>query len=264
MNQVALGDSVYLHFGTSSVSTGAATNADSTPTVTVAEDGTDMGYAPTVTNVATGLYKAQIDATAGNGFEAGKRYSVYAVATVGGVTGRDGIAEFEVLATDLNTGVASVQGNVTGSVASVTAAVTVGTINTDAVNAAALAADAVAEIQSGLSTLTQANVRTALGMAAANLDTQLAAIAAYVDELETRLTAVRAGLLDNLTNLDAAVSSRLATAGYTAPDNAGIAAVQAQTDQLAFTSGAVQADVQRVRGQGLTGTGSEADPWNPA
>jgi hypothetical protein len=117
---VFLSDSVYLHFGTSSVSTGAATNADSTPTVVVAEDGTDLGYVPTVTNVATGLYKVQVDATAGNGFESGRRYSCYAVATVGGITGRDGLGEFEVLAVDMNTGVASV----TGAVASVTAGVT--------------------------------------------------------------------------------------------------------------------------------------------
>lgn len=66
MDPVFLSDSVWLHFGTSSATTGAATNADSTPTVTVAEDGTDMPYAPTVSNVATGLYKVQIDATSGN------------------------------------------------------------------------------------------------------------------------------------------------------------------------------------------------------
>lgn len=35
-----------------------------------------------------------------------------------------------------------------------------------------------------------------------------------------------------LGNLDAAVSSRLATAGYTAPDNAGITAIKAKTDDL--------------------------------
>lgn len=103
MNPVFLSDSVYLRFGTSSSTTGAATNADSTPTVTVAEDGVDLGYAPVVTNLAVGLYQVQIDATAGNGFEAGRRYAVHAVATVGGVTGRDGIGEFEVLAMDLNT-----------------------------------------------------------------------------------------------------------------------------------------------------------------
>lgn len=102
MTPVSLGDSVYRHFGTASPTTGAATDADSTPTVVVAEDGVDLGYAPTVTNVATGLYKVQVDATTGNGFEAGRRYSLYVVATVGGITGRDGLDEFEVLALDLN------------------------------------------------------------------------------------------------------------------------------------------------------------------
>lgn len=99
---VSLADTIYLHFGTSSASTGAATNADSTPTVTVAEDGVDMGYAPSVTNVATGLYMVTIVCSSGNGFEAGRRYSAYAVATVGGVVGRDGIGEFEVIALDIN------------------------------------------------------------------------------------------------------------------------------------------------------------------
>lgn len=47
--------------------------------------------------------------------------------------------------------------------------------------------------------------------------------------LLSRLTSTRAGLLDNL---DATVSTRLATSGYTAPDNAGIAAVKAKTDNL--------------------------------
>lgn len=102
MSPVSLGDSTYLNFGTSSATTGAATNADSTPTVSVEEDGTAMGYSPTVTNVTTGLYRVQIDCTTGNGFEAGKRYSVYVAATVGGITGRDGIGDFEVLTLDIN------------------------------------------------------------------------------------------------------------------------------------------------------------------
>lgn len=55
----------------------------------------------------------------------------------------------------------------------------------------------------------------------------LTTVLGYVDELESRLTATRAGLLDNL---DAAVSSRLATAGYTAPDNTVIAAIFAAVD----------------------------------
>lgn len=99
---VSLADTLYLHFGTASATTGAATNADSTPTVIVAEDGVDMGYAPSVSNVATGLYMVTIVCTTGNGFEAGRRYSVYAVATVGGIVGRDGIGEFEVIVLDIN------------------------------------------------------------------------------------------------------------------------------------------------------------------
>lgn len=49
------------------------------------------------------------------------------------------------------------------------------------------------------------------------------------------------GSSTKLANLDAAISSRLATAGYTAPDNAGIAAIQAQTDQMNFTGADINA-----------------------
>ena len=76
--------------------------------------------------------------------------------------------------------------------------------------------------------------------------------------------AIRAEIDANSTKLDATVSSRLATAGYTAPDNAGVAAIQAKTDGLTFSGTAVQADIQQVRAQTLVGTGIEADPWNPA
>lgn len=44
--------------------------------------------------------------------------------------------------------------------------------------------------------------------------------------------AVRTELATELGRIDAAVSTRLATAGYTAPDNAGIVAVKAKTDNL--------------------------------
>lgn len=49
-------------------------------------------------------------------------------------------------------------------------------IASNAVNATALATDAVTEIQSGLSTLDAAGVRTAVGLGSANLDTQLDAL----------------------------------------------------------------------------------------
>lgn len=75
----------------------------------------------------------------------------------------------------------NVGGNVAGSVASVTAAVAVGSINANAVNASALATDAVNEIQSGLATA--ANLATVAGY----LDTEVAAILAIASKLDTML-----------------------------------------------------------------------------
>jgi hypothetical protein len=53
---------------------------------------------------------------------------------------------------------------------------TVGAMQANVMTAAAAAADLTTELQSGLSTLDAAGVRTAVGLASANLDTQLAAL----------------------------------------------------------------------------------------
>ena len=66
-------------------------------------------------------------------------------------------------------------------------------------------------------------------------------------------------------NLDVAVSTRLATASYVAPDNAAIAAIEAQTDMLTFTvPNVLDANVRYVNGLLVDGAGTEADPWGPA
>ena len=70
----------------------------------------------------------------------------------------------------------------------------VGAMAADTLTATALAASAVTEIQSGLSTLDAAGVRTAVGLASANLDTQLTAIDDYID---TEVAAIKAKT-DNL------------------------------------------------------------------
>jgi len=210
MTPVSLGDSVFLHFGTSSTTTGAATNADSTPTVNVAEDGVALGYAPTVTNITTGLYMVQIDCTGGNGFEAGRRYSVYVAATVGTIAGRDGIGEFEVLATDLNTGVASVVGavgSVTGAVGSVTGNVGGNVVGSVGSVVGLTAANLDVAVSTRLATasytapMDAAATRAALGMAAANLDTQLGALptaaenaTAVLDEIIEAALSLRAAM----------------------------------------------------------------------
>lgn len=74
------------------------------------------------------------------------------------------------------------------------------------------------------------------------------------------------GTINNLNNLDAAITTRLASASYTAPDNATItaiagyvdtevAAIKAKTDQLLFTgAGNVKADVEEVLASTATAT----------
>jgi hypothetical protein len=94
---IKLGDTLRVCFGTSNAS-GAAADADSTPAVTVLEQGTAMAYSPTVANKATGLYEAELVLSSGNGFEVGKEYSSLVEATVGGVTGRDGLVSFKIAA----------------------------------------------------------------------------------------------------------------------------------------------------------------------
>jgi hypothetical protein len=93
-----------------------------------------------------------------------------------------------------------------------------GAMATDVLTAAALAASAVTEIQAGLSTYAggdTSGTTTLLG----------------------RLTAIRAGLLDNL---DAAISTRLASAGYTAPDNTTIGTINTK---IGTPSTSVSADI---------------------
>lgn len=94
-----------------------------------------------------------------------------------------------------------------GEIPSVPATIAAGAIATDAIDAAAIKTDAVTEIQSGLSTLTAAGIRTAVGLGSANLDTQLGAIDDYID---TEVAAIKAKT-DNLPS-DPADASDILTA----------------------------------------------------
>lgn len=144
-------------------------------------------------------------------------------------------------------GAASVQGNVTGSVASIaTGGIVAGSfaagaidnaaIATDAIGSAELASSAVTEIQSGLSTLDAAGIRTAVGLATANLDTQLSTID---DFLDTEVAAIKAKT-DNLPSdpADASdIASSFSTVNATLATIAGyidteVAAIKAKTDNL--------------------------------
>lgn len=121
----------------------------------------------------------------------------------------------------------------------------------------------------GFNDLDAAGVRTAVGLASANLDTQLTAID---DFLDTEIAAIKAKT-DNLPSdpADASViAGRFDTVDAsiaalpTADVSTDVTAIKAKTDSLTFTTaGQVDANVQYVNDVEVTGVGSEADPWGP-
>lgn len=65
-------------------------------------------------------------------------------------------------------------------------------------------------------------------------------------------------------NLDVTVSSRLASASYTAPDNTSVTAIKTQTDKLTFTvANQLDSNIQYVNDVQVTGNGSSGTPWGP-
>lgn len=112
--------------------------------------------------------------------------------------------------------IASVSGNV-GGVA--TGGIVAGSFAANAIDNTALAANAVTEIQAGLSTAAQVAALNNISTAQVNAEADQALIDAGVT------SAVMA-------RLDVSVSSRLAAASYTPPDNATIAAIDAKTTNL--------------------------------
>lgn len=111
----------------------------------------------------------------------------------------------------------------------------VGAMAANVITATATAADFVTEVQTGLSVLDAVAVRAAVGLASANLDTQLAAID---DAVDTEVAAVLAAV------------------------DTEVAAIKAKTDSLTFTvAGVVDANVQNVNDVAIVGDGS-ATPFN--
>jgi hypothetical protein len=174
--------------------------------------------------------------TLANDFSATMKTSLNAATPVASLSG-----DFSAtMKTSLN---ASTPASITGAVGSVTAAITLPTIPANWIGAAGIAASALNGkgdwlLSSGYTApLSAAGTRTALGMASANLDTQLAAV-------------------------DADVLTRLATSGYTAPDNTSVAAIKTQTDKLVFTvAGKLDSNALSINGIPIIGDGA-ATPFH--
>lgn len=134
-------------------------------------------------------------------------------------------------ATDVETDTADIQSRLPAALVSGRIDASVGAMATDVLTSTALAASAVTEIQTGLSTLDAAGVRTAVGLAAANLDTQIATLATAA----------------NLATVDTVVD-----------------AIKVKTDSLTFTVvGVLDANIQYVNDVQVTGTGALGDEWGP-
>lgn len=93
--EISVGDTIRMCFGTANAA-GTAVNADSLPTAAVLDSGSAMAYAPTVTNITTGLYEVAIVLSAANGFARDRAYNAYVTATVTGITGSDGLTAFQI------------------------------------------------------------------------------------------------------------------------------------------------------------------------
>lgn len=101
-------DEVIYVGGITNNSSGAATDADSTPTFAVYEENTDtdigVGGNMTKRTSLTGQYRASFTASAANGFELGKFYEVVMFSTVNGTAAKTILKQFRVVAAETTAG----------------------------------------------------------------------------------------------------------------------------------------------------------------
>jgi hypothetical protein len=192
-------------------------------------------------NVASGVVEAQVKSIDNNAITANSIASdaITAAKIATGAIDADAIADNAIDAGAIAANAITAAKIADGAIDAATfasGAITADAIAADAIGASELAADAVTEIQSGLSTLTQANIRTALGLASANLDTQLSTID---DFLDTEVAAIKAKT-DNLPS-DPADASDIASSFSTVNTkldtiddflDTEVAAIKAKTDNL--------------------------------
>ena len=112
MIEIPLNEVVYFDVITSNPTSGAAVDADATPTFAVYEESTDtdigVGGNLTKRTSLTGNYRGSFTASAANGFEVGKWYSVIASATVSSTAGKARAMGFRIIAAENTAGVQTV------------------------------------------------------------------------------------------------------------------------------------------------------------
>lgn len=234
---VPIDEVVYFDVITSNPSTGAASDADSTPTFAVYEEATDtdigVGGNLTKRTSLTGNYRGSFTASAANGFEAGKWYAVIASATVNSVAGKAVAMRFRCVLAESVAGaplsdVGYWRGTQPNTLQSGRVDSYIGAVASGVIAAASFASGALDAVWStttrlltagtnialakgvgvtGFNDLSAADVRTAVGLASANLDTQFSGLASDHDAQDTAIAGVQSDTDNIQTRLPAALVS---------------------------------------------------------
>lgn len=134
----------------------------------------------------------------------------------------------------LDTEIADIQARLPAALVGGRMDASVGAMAANTLTASALAADAVTEIQSGLSTLDAAGVRSAVGLASANLDTQIGDLPTNAELATSQAAADDATLaaIAALNNLSAAQVNAEVDAALADYDGPTFAELDARTDAI--------------------------------
>jgi len=216
---VKSGQAITVLFSTANASTGAAADASSTPTGTLYVNGTANGATVTVTNITTGLYKAALTLPS---LTAGDVVSLRVTATVATVAG-EGVVWQDVADTVRLSDVPAVNvtkvkdASLTETGAGYLAAALSKLLDVAVPVLTAASVNQTGDNYARLGAPTGASVSADV----AAVKAQTAAIEADTQDLQTQVGTDGVGLTAigdaRLANLDATVSSRLASGSYTVP-----------------------------------------------
>jgi hypothetical protein len=234
-------------------STGAVTDADSTPSYDVFEESTDTPILDdqsfTKRTSLTGNYRGSFTASVANGFEAGKWYSVIASATVNSVTAKAVAMSFRVAPAESSAGVPKVDPSHWGGVPVASANVLID----GAITAAKIAADAITDAKVA-SDVTIASVTGAVGSVSGAVGSVASGGITAASFAADAITAAKIAA-DVTTELQSGLATASAVSALDtklgtpagASVSADIAAIEAQTDDIG------------VAGAGLTALASAAN-----
>jgi hypothetical protein len=145
MSLIPIDEVIVFDITTHDPATGGVIDADSAPTFDVFEETTDTpildDQTMTKRTSLTGNYRGSITASAANGFEAGKWYSVIVTATVDSITAKDVTKNFRVVPAESSAGVPKVDVSHAAGTAWASGAITAASIASDAITDAKVASD---------------------------------------------------------------------------------------------------------------------------